>query len=45
MGVVGIGSQKTLGRLKDNQIKGHKEKQGQNKSAKGENRGRAKLKL
>lgn len=45
MGVVGIGSQKTVerGRVKDNQIKERGEKRGQNKSAKDKNR-RAKLK-
>lgn len=45
MSVVGIGSQKTVGRVKDNQIKGHEEKREQNKSVKDKNRGKAKLKL
>lgn len=43
MGIVGTGSQKIW--KGERQIKGHREKQEQNKSAKGKNRGRAKLKL
>lgn len=45
MGVVGIRSLKAVGRMKDNQYKGHREKWRWSKSAKGENRGWAKLKL
>jgi len=45
MGLVSTGSQKTVGRVKGGQIQGHREKRGQNESANGKNRGRAKLEL